>query len=197
MALIAVAACCGCSGRQSRLAAPGIDRNAGQAAITKYDANGDGALSGDELNKVPAFKASLKRLDSNGDGKVSPDEIAERVAAWRRSQLAITRVVANIRQNQRPLADAQVTLVPEDFLGPAVMPAQGSTDASGSAHLRISASPDEAGVHLGFYRVQVSKKTPDGKEMIPARYNTETELGVEITPDDPNADRITFDVSSR
>ncbi len=64
-------------------------------------------------------------------------------------------------------------------------------------HLAISSSPDEAGVHLGFFRIQVSKKKADGTETIAARYNTETELGVEITPEDPNSDRLTVDLTSR
>jgi len=41
------------------------------------------------------------------------------------------------------------------------------------------------GVGLGLYRVRISKKV-DGQETIPARYNTETELGVEVAQDNGN-----------
>ena len=191
--------CCsiGCSGRKSRLAQPGIEAGAAEAAIAEYDTNGDGAIGGDELNKVPALKASLKRADKNGDGKISADEIDERLAVWKNSQLALTRVVAVVRQGGRPLPDAEVTLVPEKFLGPDVKAAKGTTDATGSVHLKISTDPDEAGVHLGYYRVEVSKKKADGSEAIPARFNSETEFGLEVAPDDPNLDRVVLDMSSR
>ncbi len=106
----------GCTGRPSRLAAPGIDRRAADAAISKYDADRDGAIGGAELDKVPALKKSLKRVDTNGDSKVTADEIDGRIAAWAKSGLAITKIVATVRQNQQPVADAQITLVPEDFL---------------------------------------------------------------------------------
>src|SRR5690606_16850848 len=97
-------------------------------------------------------------------------------------------------QNGRPLSDATVTLVPEAFLGDSVKPAQGVTDSTGTAHLRISDDPDEAGVHLGYFRVEVSKKGPDGKELIPERFNAHTEVGAEVTPDDAGSDRITVDI---
>jgi hypothetical protein len=176
-------------------AMPRIDGNAGGAAIANYDQNADGALSGDELKKAPALNAAIKRIDGNGDGNVTADEISSRIAAWQNSGIAITKVVAYVRQNQRPLAGAHVTLVPEEFLGPAVKSAEGTTDESGAAPLRISASPDEAGVHLGLYRIQVSKKGADGKETVPARFNAETSLGMEITADDPSSDRISIDLS--
>ena len=46
-------------------------------------------------------------------------------------------------------------------------------------------TPDmPSGLQLGFYRVRVSKQA-NGKEMIPAKYNTETTLGQQVAPDDP------------
>ena len=35
---------------------------------------------------------------------------------------------------------------------------------------------------MGFYRVRISKQV-NGKEAIPARYNTSTTLGIEVAPD--------------
>jgi hypothetical protein len=65
-------------------------------------------------------------------------------------------------------------------------------DTDGVAHIRISQSPDEAGVHLGYYRVVVSKKDAEGKETLPSSNNTETEIGIEVTPDDPSSSRMTI-----
>jgi hypothetical protein len=196
VAFLALVALVGCSGRPGRLGQPEFSADAGEQAVSKYDANGDGSIGGEELEKVPAFKATLKRVDTNSDGQISPEEVNARIAAWRKSQVALTRVAANVRMGGRPLPDATVKLVPENFLGDAVKPAQGTTDASGSAHLQISPDPDESGVHLGYYRIEVTKSGADGKEQIPARYNAETELGTEITRDDPNSDRLTLDLTA-
>lgn len=189
-----VMCCLGCSGAQSRLAQPGIDSRAATAAIERYDSDGDGMIGGEELAKVPSFKAAMKRIDKDGDGKVSAAELEDRLAVWLNSQLALTRVVAVVRQNGRPLADAEVTFVPESFLGSEVKSAKGITDASGTAYVKISDHPDERGVHLGFYRVEVSKKKPDGTEALPARYNTNTEIGVEVAPDDAEIGRLIIDM---
>jgi EF hand len=186
----------GCLGSQSRLAAPKIASGAAEAAVAKCDSNGDGAIAGDELRNVPALKASLKRVDTNSDGKVSAQEIADRIAVWKKSGIGLTRAVAWVRRGGRPVENVEVTFVPEEFLGPNLKPASGTTDSIGAAHVRISANPDERGIALGYYRVQLSKRGPDGKETIPARYNSKTELGVEVTPDDPALDRIAFDISN-
>lgn len=188
---------CGCNRGPSALRAPGINGNAGAAALEAYDSDHDGALSGPELDKVPAIKANLKRADVNGDGKVTSDEIDARIAAWHKSGLAVTKIFATVRQNKLPLADAHVTMLPESFLGPNIKPASGTTNASGITFLAISAKPEEAGMHLGYYRIEVSKKRPDGTESIPDRYNKNTELGAEITAEDNSAERITIDLTTK
>lgn len=187
----------GCSNSPPRLVGPKIDSGAAAAAVAKYDANGDGAIAGDELSKVPALKASLKRVDTNGDGKVSAEEIDARIAAWQKSGIGLTRPIAWVRQGGRPVPDVEVTFVPEDFLGPNIKPAHGGTDANGSAYVQISNDPDGRGAALGYYRVQLSKKGPDGKEMLPPNCNTETEFGVEVTSEDPGLARLNFDIPSR
>lgn len=197
IASLAILACVGCSNAPSRLDPPGIPEDAGQAAVTKYDANGDGLIGGDELAKVPALKATLKRVDANGDGLVSAEEINERIAAWQKSRVALTRVAATVRRDGQPLSGAVVTLVPESFLGDAVKAAKGTTDGSGNVHLEISSDPDERGVHLGYYRVEVTLAGADGKEQIPARFNTETEQGTEITRDDPTSDHLVVNLTGK
>jgi hypothetical protein len=42
-----------------------------------------------------------------------------------------------------------------------------------------------SGVHFGLYKVRISKLS-NGQETLPARYNTETELGQEVSYDDPS-----------
>lgn len=184
----------GCSGKPGRLYPPGIPSEAGQEAVTKYDANGNGAIDGNELDRVPALKATLKRVDKNGDGQVTADEINARIDSWRKSQVALSTFMLTVTRDGRPLSGATITFVPETFLGPAVKAAKGKTRDSGSTPMEISRDPDEAGVHLGYYRIEVSKLDASGKELIPARFNAETELGAEICRDDPNADKLTIDL---
>jgi hypothetical protein len=75
-----------------------------------------------------------------------------------------------------------VTLVPESFLGEAIEPARGTTNGKGIARLKITDQPDGSGVRLGFYRIQVSK-LENGKEIVPPRYNSQTEIGIEVSSD--------------
>src|SRR5690606_11880119 len=99
---------------------------------------------------------------------------------WKRSGLALTRLAVTVQKGGQGLEGAEVKLIPEEFLGPGVKPASGTTDSAGVAHLRISNDPDEAGVHLGFYRIEVSKKSTSGQETLAASNNTATQHGVEI-----------------
>ena len=185
------------SGCSPRLTTPAVDSAASEAAITEYDGDGDGAIGGQELTQVPALKSALQQIDSNGDGQITADEIKARIGAWRDSRIALTQLLLSVRLDGRPLPGAQVTIVPEKFLGPAVKPAQGKTDERGMVNLKISDERDESGVHLGFYRIEVSKKSGE-KETIPERYNSQSILGIEVAPDNPSVlGPVTVDVKSR
>jgi hypothetical protein len=84
----------------------------------------------------------------------------------------------------RPLEGATETFVPEKFMGPAVKPASGVSDARGTASLR-TAGAEVPGVACGLFRIEVSKQNAAGQETLPARYNTRTVLGLEVAPDAP------------
>jgi hypothetical protein len=172
----------GCSGGPSRLSPPSVSSGAGEAAIQKYDANKDGSLSADELAKSPGLRIAASRIDANNDRLINAEEINSRISKWRESRLALSSMNARVRLNGAPVSNATVTLVPDDILGPAVKTASGTTDADGFATVIVSSDPDENGVHLGFYRIEISKKVKD-KETIPTRYNEKSELGVEVAHD--------------
>ena len=73
-----------------RLMPPAIDAvAAGKSAIAAYDKNGDGVISGDELDKCPAIKSSLKRYDNDGDGKVTAEAITARIKKWQATRIAL------------------------------------------------------------------------------------------------------------
>jgi EF hand domain-containing protein len=186
----------GCSRGPSRIEAPKIDASAaGSAAIDAYDTNHDGVISGAELVKCPALKFALSRYDTNGDGKVTAANIAARIQVWQETHTARTQLTVVLKFNGSPLAGATVTLEPEKFLGPNVLPATGVTNAAGGANPVIS--QDESGVNLGLYKVRVSKMV-NGKELIPARYNAETELGLEVAQDAHELDSgVEFKLTSK
>ena len=72
-------------------------------------------------------------------------------------------------------------LVPEKFLGEGMvaMVARGHTERNGMTGVTVpsgSGQAEGAGVPPGFYRIEITKPGMD----IPAKYNTDTTLGVEV-----------------
>jgi len=186
----------GCSGSPPRIEQPSFADEAGQAAIEVYDANGDGAISGSELEAVPSLKSSLARIDTNRDGKLVAEEIDRRVNSWKESRVGLASCVITIREGGTPVSGVEVTMTPERFLGDNIRPAKGVTNKRGMAIMRMSDDPNEAGACVGFYRVHVSKKF-NGKEIIPARYNTDTALGFELAADVFDSRNPFFDIRNR
>ncbi len=169
--------------------------------MAEYDTNSDGAIDGAELDKVPAIKSSLKELDKNGDGKITPDEIAHRIEEWQTSKVGLMSFSCRVTLDKAPLAGATVTLVPEKFLGNTLLPATGTTNEQGVATISIAkdklSNPNHSGVHVAFYRVEISKQQ-NGAEILPARYNVNTELGQEVAQGVPALQtQVVFDLKSR
>jgi hypothetical protein len=178
----------GCGGGASRVHPVKIDASAAATgAMELYDKNADGALDDDELSAVPGIKKYLSHYDRDSDGKVSRDEIAARLESWGNQKLALFSAPLAIRLDGRPLGDAEITLVPESYLGPNVKPATGITMDNGLANLshadedlpKSSNGRPIPGVFAGTYKVQV---THAGRR-IPAKYNTATVLGEEVAHD--------------
>jgi hypothetical protein len=192
-AALALIVSCGCSKQPTRVAPPTIDATAAAAAaLAEYDTNHDGVISGKELDRVPALKSALDRY-GKGTGKVTAEAIAERIHLWQDSKVALTNLGVTVTLDGRPLDGATVTAEPEAFLGSAVLPASGVTDHTGSAPLRIK---DKSGISYGLYKIRVSKMA-GGREVIPPRYNTETELGVEVAPKANTTGGITLNLLSQ
>ena len=169
-----------CSGKGPKIPSPSPSDAAGQA-LAEYDANKDGALDAKELEQCPALKDARKRgMDKNNDGRLTADEIKDRLSIFQ-SEGMLGSLLVEVRFDGHPLGSATVTLTPERFLGPSFKPATGTTDASGSAILQVEGL-EKGVVPYGYYRVEVSKKSAGGKELVPARYNTKTTLGHEVAP---------------
>jgi hypothetical protein len=179
-----------CSTGPSRITPPSINADGAAArAIELFDANHDGLIGGKELDSCPSLKASMATLDSNQDGSVAESEIADRIRSWQASRAGLSSILCYVTMDGQPLADAEVTFQPAEFLVDVIEPAVGKSNIYGVASPSIPKekrpSPDmPPGLRLGFYNVIVSK-LENGKETIPARYNTATTLGQQVANDDP------------
>jgi hypothetical protein len=69
-------------------------------------------------------------------------------------------------------------LTPEEFIGPDVKLASGVSNEEGICWFQ-SAGEELPGVNPGIFRIEVSKTDAGGKELLPARYNTNTTLGAD------------------
>ncbi len=191
----------GCSSAPARVTAPPINPNAGTDAVTKLDKNADGGIDATEAKLAPAFleTGAKGRLDANADGKVTADEITARVNKWAESQIGITQYSLAITLDGRPLEGATIKLVPEDWLGTEIKGGTGETDASGRANITMAPGDLKKGeeglqgMRLGYYKVEVTHPSAT----IPAKYNTATEIGVEIAPDDIDIGRAILPLTSR
>jgi hypothetical protein len=168
-----------------RIAAPWIEPSkAASTAIELFDANKDGKISGDELDKAPGLKAALKVMNTDKDKGVTADQIAARIKKWLDSRVGRMSLSCMILHNGKPLAGATVKFVPEKFLSKYLTEtAEGKTNQTGMAMLTLPTEPGPdalpPGLPPGIYRVEITK---DG-EKIPAKYNTETVLGQEVSLD--------------
>ena len=196
--------CVGCDRQQQRAEVP--EHNpaaAAQQAISTYDKNADGAIAGDELKAVPALvdhpDLLAKLVDKNSDGRVTPDEIQGRVQAWLDSKVGIMSFHCTVTLDGQPLAGAKVVFEPEAFHAGAINQATGTTSADGTAVLAVDKAklPDHlkdiSGMQTGFYKVRITHPSI----RIPAKYNTETTLGQEVSNDAAGSVNIHYDLKSR
>lgn len=201
--LLSLLACTSCSSGPSAVKPPSINASAaGSKAMELYDKNSDGKVSGPELEQAPSLKAALARIDKDGDKSITADEIAERIGVWKGTGTGLMTFACLVTLDGAPLLGATVTYVPDPCLGDAVKSASGITNASGKAAGGIAKEdlPDPTwpgGMQLGIYTVKISKPV-NGKETIPAKYNEQTMLGQEVSPDVPEIgnQRVIYALSS-
>jgi hypothetical protein len=171
--------------------------DAANQALLEYDADKDGAVAGPELDKCPGLKDGLARMDTNRDRRLTADEIAARLRQFQADRAGLLYLPANVMLDGKPLANAVVTLVPEKFMGPGILPAQSKTSVGGSCEFQIEGK-QYPGVHPGVFRIEVSKPDASGRETLPARYNTQTTLGVEVGRGNPGLTHgLLLELSSR
>jgi hypothetical protein len=190
----------GCSSRPASIPVVDVDPSAAsRRAIDNYDRDADGLLSSMELQAVPGILKRVSLYDSDGDGHVSASEIASRIELWEKQRMGVRGLSVRVTLDRKPLAGAQIELIPEEYLGPNCKPARGVTNNRGVARMNIATEdlPPQfverriRGVQGGVYRIKVTHS----QRKIPVRYNSDSTLGEEIATDTVH-DAIQVDLSS-
>jgi hypothetical protein len=171
----------GCTHSPTSVAVPEWDPGAAaDRALSEYDSNGDRKLSPVELKKCPGLLSALGRFDGDHDGSISGDELKSQLEEIRQNEAALVEITCTVMRNKQPLEGATVKFVPESFMGEDFRPATGVTARDGTTFPTVADEELPAkyrgrvhGVHCGIYRVVVTHPNID----IPAKYNTQTELG--------------------
>jgi hypothetical protein len=174
----------GCDGKPKALRPTKVNAaTAAAKAMAMYDANQDGKISGDELEKCRSLKAIAK------NGEVTADMIVEQIKQWQNRGPGRVPVGIAVLHNGKPLAGASVKLVPEEFLTDLVT-AVGTTNATGAAPMSVPTSgpAEPKGASIGFYRIEITKEG----ESIPAKYNTETTLGAAVLGETTEAFNLVY-----
>ncbi|MEQ8850010.1 hypothetical protein [Botrimarina sp.] len=159
-------------------------------AMALYDADSDGSLAGEELLGVPGVVMAMRFYDADTDGRVTQEEIRERIAGWEDQGLGFKPMGVRVTLDGRPVADAEVKLIPEPYLGDAVKPAAGTTLPDGSANVSVKQEDLPAalkqrgrpfyGVTGGTYKIEI---TGGDTPIDPAKIDPSTPLGVEVAYD--------------
>jgi hypothetical protein len=171
-ALAMMAAAASCSRGPTTVTPPDIDPSAAAAAaVAQYDKNGDKALSAQEIE---SSALSLVKWDADKSGSISQDEIARRLQRYVDGGTGMHGLSCEVRRAGQPLADAQVTLEPEKFLGGAVSPAYGKTGSDGRAQLSVAEEfrlrPDVIAAEVGLYTVKITHPQVSIREVSPPAY---------------------------
>jgi hypothetical protein len=181
-ALIALlAAGCGGGGADtSPIAAPSYNAyTMADAAMKKYDKNGDGKIAGPELDACPSLKNSLLALDTDKDKGIGWSELQTRFTEYTTTGIGAVSITCTVRASSFDVTGATVTFTPEDFMGPSVSGGTATLDKSGIGS--VGGGGGLPGLPCGFYRVSISKKDGSGKELVPTKYAAGDILGVEIS----------------
>jgi hypothetical protein len=185
----------GCSGRPGRVEAPEVDADAAaDAAMSEFDKNTDGQLSADELKAAPGLAAAVPNYDADKNGSLSRDEVAAGIRTFSEGQVGAAGMSYVVQLDGRPVPNAQVKAIPEPFLGEVLKPATGVDGYLAVAKEdRPPNSPNLPLIMPGLYRIEITHPSLS----IPARYNEQSELGLEVSSNTISNSAQLWDLKSR
>ncbi len=171
----------GCDDSAALLETPDLDvAEAAAAAIAQYDTDQDGTISSAEAKRTALDPRA--GWDTDRDNKISEEEIRARLELYEARKPGMIEQSCTVFLNNIPLDGAEVVFEPEEFLGGSIETARGTTDANGSANMIIpeivEQDPTLTGLRTGLYKVKITHPNVE----IPARYNEETTLTIELSP---------------
>lgn len=190
----------GCAGSPGRVSTPDVDADrAAESALQELDASGDGALQLNELRACPALTYAMAAYDTNNDRQLSEDELAAGIGRWAASKTGAMLLPFRAQLDGRPLAGAEVKLVPVSFLQDRIKGAQGTADSRGAGMLGLAPedrprnAPQAPLVSPGLYRVEITHPT----QAIPTEFNTRSTLGLETFVAAQNPAGVVWDLRSK
>lgn len=188
----------GCQSGPAKISFPTVDASAAATgAVQSADKNGDAGISKEEAAAFPSLATEFAKYDANSDGKIDAAEIEARIASWSARGPKVVPINFDVSLDGRPLEGAEVVLEPEAFMGDVLAKGVSKVGASGACGPTV---PHEMltkdipfGMFCGLYRMKVTH--PEKK--VPAKYNEQTQLGIEVAPDYDFFNRKTIALSSK
>ena len=147
----------GC-GRPAPTAPKANPTQAAQEALRLYDTNGDGKISGSELDAVPAFKSVLSEMDTDRDKGISAPEIEARMNQWAKTDSKLVAASCSIKYNGKKVADGQLILEPEPFMGANFSVGRGEI-SEGTSQPTTENQGGYCAMPVGFYKARVEGGT--------------------------------------
>jgi len=199
--LLLLVSAVGCSRGPGALRPPKVDiDDAAEAAISEFDQNSDGKLSKEEWSNSGALMAVVDHYDGNKDGSLDSDEIRAGLQNWQDRAVGPRPVPFVVQLDKVPLAGATVRLVPATFMGDQFKPATAEAGVGGAGHLAMSeadrpknAPANMALVQPGLYSIEITHPS----KKIPAKYNTQTTLGIEVHSGNPGPQGVVWSLSNK
>jgi hypothetical protein len=193
---IGILASLGCTTHPRAVKPPKYDAQAfASALLQRCDADGDDSLNKQEAEGAPGILSGWSKYDTNGNGAVSRDELQARVEHWSSLGDGLIPITCDLRLRGRRIGNVQVKLVPDEAFDGVVQPAMTISDPNRATFLSIPPDlklPEHSkltGMQYGLFRVEVSHPSMN---LVPAAESR----GVDIGPVDQGAP-VVINVESR
>lgn len=168
----------GCRQGPPRAEAPDWDpQQIAARAIEQLDTNGDSTIDPEEAKAAPGLSAAFDRVDTNQDGRLAEEEIQARFDFYEKLRTALVSRSFQVLLNGRPLANAKVEFVPEEYQQDAIEAASGVTDYEGMVTPQTMGQ-DKPAMRIGFYRVKAYVPGDGEGQEVSAR----SPVGIEVSP---------------
>jgi hypothetical protein len=145
--------------------------------MEQLDVDANTMIDSSEAEASPGLSRAFARLDTNQDKQLSESEIRDRFAFYEKLRTGLVSRTFQALLNGRPVADAKVEFIPEEFQGGVTEVAVGLTDYDGMVMPTI-ANQDRPAMQIGFYRVVLYPDPSSTGQPL----KIESPVGVEVSP---------------